>query len=355
MKLSSFFKKATACLLAVLMFATVIYVAPLQTLAFENDKVQASKTQIAAGSTVIFKKGAVRADNLKDISDFWNIFEFTVTAVENGVATCKYDLKGSLLQEYGITADKLITLIGLDPEKDKAAVMGIQIGMGVLTTFSFPVTYKVTLEDLTLVRDGILSTPEELKNIGREVSLLKDAVEADGKKINNVLSMLLYDITTVVDTVAHLQCRLTPGYLENMGITEQMIANLIGVDVNNEIFDLIYDAVTRVGYVINLDVDLKYVNFTKELPTDTDTESETDTEPKVKYGDVNSDKNIDLSDVVSMQRYIAKLSTFTLKQRQAGDVTGDSKVDLTDVVSVQRYIAKLITEFSIEKVDKIGR
>ncbi|MCR5636337.1 MAG: hypothetical protein K6F76_04045 [Clostridiales bacterium] len=66
----------------------------------------------------------------------------------------------------------------------------------------------------------------------------------------------------------------------------------------------------------------------------------------VKLGDADGDGDVTMTDVVAVQRYIAKLIEFKPEQLAAADVDGNGFVNMEDVVAMQKYIAKLITEFS---------
>ena len=68
----------------------------------------------------------------------------------------------------------------------------------------------------------------------------------------------------------------------------------------------------------------------------------------VKLGDVDGNGDIAMTDVVSVQRYIAKLAEFTPDQVKAADVDGNNEISMLDVVTMQRYIAKLITSFDVD-------
>ena len=56
-----------------------------------------------------------------------------------------------------------------------------------------------------------------------------------------------------------------------------------------------------------------------------------------------------MEDVTSIQRVVAKLSTFRPSQKERADVTDDGKVNMEDITYIQRYVAKLIKKFTAEK------
>lgn len=64
------------------------------------------------------------------------------------------------------------------------------------------------------------------------------------------------------------------------------------------------------------------------------------------YGDVDCNDDVNMSDVVSLQKIIAKLkehSDYSEFSEVQADVTHDGVINLKDVVKIQRYIARLIT------------
>ncbi|MDD5923489.1 MAG: dockerin type I repeat-containing protein [Clostridia bacterium] len=126
------------------------------------------------------------------------------------------------------------------------------------------------------------------------------------------------------------------------------------------------------GYYIYLWKELSMVNGVEDStdtstddPSDSDnSDSDTDIKPghdsdsdsddptdidEVVYGDVTGDGKVTMEDVTSIQRVVAKLSTFRPSQREKADVTDDGKVNMEDITYIQRYIAKLITKFPADK------
>lgn len=404
MNLTNFLKKATSYLLAILMLTSVFIISPIYTSAYENDKLLACATQIDVGSTVMIKKGAVAADNLKTLNSFWYLFEFLVEEVTNGVAEITYSITKDTAQEYQLTADKVIEFLNLDPEINASTITIIRVSFSVLEVVPLPVKFQVALEDLILIKDGTMSTDEELKYIGKEVSIKKGAVNADGDTIDDVWSLLVYDVTTVVDRTAHIQCTLLPRYIEELGMTKETLSKNAKVDSNNEVCDLLYDKAIANGYTVNHDIDIKYLNFsdidlntdtetdigtdfetdlvsdidtgsdtetdiTYETDTDISTNTESDTETETDTADTNSDTDTETntdtatdsdteSDVVSdtdtgsdtetdtntdtEQPTDTDTSTDTEKDAVIGDVDGDGQVTMIDVVKLQKAVAQLV-------------
>lgn len=64
---------------------------------------------------------------------------------------------------------------------------------------------------------------------------------------------------------------------------------------------------------------------------------------KINYlpGDVNVDGTIDVSDVVSLQKYLAGTSDFNNKEMFLSDVNKDGIIDLRDVTALQIYISQM--------------
>ena len=68
--------------------------------------------------------------------------------------------------------------------------------------------------------------------------------------------------------------------------------------------------------------------------------------PAYILGDVNSDGEIDMKDVLMLRKKIASQPIDESKySREAADVNRDNQIDMKDVLKIRRYIAKYITEF----------
>lgn len=66
----------------------------------------------------------------------------------------------------------------------------------------------------------------------------------------------------------------------------------------------------------------------------------TNVEEKIMYGDINSDKTVDLNDLMVLSQYVLHDIEFDEYQLKAGDVTGDGAVDITDLPHLRRYVMK---------------
>ena len=93
----------------------------------------------------------------------------------------------------------------------------------------------------------------------------------------------------------------------------------------------------------------------KNSDTETDTEKPSDTDVLIigedyVYGDVNCDGKVNMEDVTSLQKIIAKLTThesYGKNSEENSDVTHDKDVNMMDVTTIQKYLAKLISSLDI--------
>ena len=102
----------------------------------------------------------------------------------------------------------------------------------------------------------------------------------------------------------------------------------------------------------DIQTDTETTDDTDTTETDTSTESDTESDTDkadVILGDVDGDGFVTMTDVVMLQKAIAKLTTFSEDQITIADVNFDSKNTMEDVVTIQKYIAKLITSFETGK------
>jgi|GEM_PF-2532028 len=70
--------------------------------------------------------------------------------------------------------------------------------------------------------------------------------------------------------------------------------------------------------------------------------------PAVKYGDLNGDNKINITDTILLRQYQVRLVTFTEAQFVAGDLNGDDKINITDTILLRQYQVKLISRFPVE-------
>lgn len=64
-----------------------------------------------------------------------------------------------------------------------------------------------------------------------------------------------------------------------------------------------------------------------------------DRPPHACFGDANHDKKINMEDAVALQKNLAEIHDCAVC-RSCGDITGDG-IDLTDVIEIQRHVAKI--------------
>ncbi len=77
--------------------------------------------------------------------------------------------------------------------------------------------------------------------------------------------------------------------------------------------------------------------------------------PPQKYGDTNSDGNIDIMDATAVQRYLAKIDLRAIQLIESADVNNDVKITIFDVTIIQQYVAQILTEFPAGKVFYIDK
>ena len=70
-----------------------------------------------------------------------------------------------------------------------------------------------------------------------------------------------------------------------------------------------------------------------------------DTPPERKPGDVTGDGNINLQDVLEIQKHLAQMIVLSEDQITAGDVNFNGKLEVSDVLEIQKYIARIIDGF----------
>lgn len=62
-----------------------------------------------------------------------------------------------------------------------------------------------------------------------------------------------------------------------------------------------------------------------------------------KYGDLNSDGNVNLVDLITMRKYLAKMSVKI--DEEAADVNLDSKINLVDLIMIRKVLTRILPEF----------
>ncbi len=69
-----------------------------------------------------------------------------------------------------------------------------------------------------------------------------------------------------------------------------------------------------------------------------------------KYGDVNLDGKVDVTDATLLQKYITHKESLTTTQLYAGDVSGNGVVNVKDVTLIQKYLNHMIDVFPSENM-----
>lgn len=70
-----------------------------------------------------------------------------------------------------------------------------------------------------------------------------------------------------------------------------------------------------------------------------------------KYGDVDLDGDVAITDATLIQRHLAKLSTLTDEQLMIAKVSGNDELSILDATYIQRWLAKLVDKFPVENIE----
>jgi mannan endo-1,4-beta-mannosidase len=73
----------------------------------------------------------------------------------------------------------------------------------------------------------------------------------------------------------------------------------------------------------------------------------TEDDSSVNYGDVNSDGNIDVGDVVLLNKYIVQSAQLSASQEKAADCNKDSVIDSTDALTILKYLVMSIESLPV--------
>ena len=78
---------------------------------------------------------------------------------------------------------------------------------------------------------------------------------------------------------------------------------------------------------------------TTEITTDTTpSETTTTTEPTFRLGDVNLDGNVNVQDVVLLQKYLLRKETLTAEQAKPADSNSDGVINVIDLSRLKKWI-----------------
>ena len=83
---------------------------------------------------------------------------------------------------------------------------------------------------------------------------------------------------------------------------------------------------------------------TTEITTDTtpaETTTTTTTEPTFLLGDVNLDGNVNVQDVVLLQKYLIRMETLTAEQAKPADVNEDGVVNVIDLLRLKNFVRSI--------------
>ncbi len=108
------------------------------------------------------------------------------------------------------------------------------------------------------------------------------------------------------------------------------------------------EASTATDTVSDSDIGTDSLTDTEPIMSESDSQTDSQTDSDTLSwlpGDVDLNGEVNMLDVVLLQRYIAKLCQLNDTQKLAADVDYDNNRTMKDVVLIQKYIAKLITVF----------
>ena len=90
------------------------------------------------------------------------------------------------------------------------------------------------------------------------------------------------------------------------------------------------------------------------IPTDPDTTPTNPSGETYMLGDANGDNQVNLSDVLRIQNYLAAKLVMASTEKIAADVDRSGKVDMTDVLEIQKYLANMSDNQEIGKIFTIS-
>ncbi len=85
----------------------------------------------------------------------------------------------------------------------------------------------------------------------------------------------------------------------------------------------------------------------QEQPTTAPTVDPTG-DANLKFGDVNEDKNIDIMDVIAINKYLLGTSQLGKTAQQNADVDRDGTIDSTDSLNILKYVVEIVTALPIK-------
>lgn len=105
----------------------------------------------------MLKEGAVNAETQKELSSFWYSFEFTVEKIKSETATIKYVFTNSTVEEFNLTQGDIISALDDSPFPNPSIIVNVHHFISTLPDSTYPVTFKVDINDIVLSKDKVLS------------------------------------------------------------------------------------------------------------------------------------------------------------------------------------------------------
>ena len=108
--------------------------------------------------------------------------------------------------------------------------------------------------------------------------------------------------------------------------------NLISREINGEMFYCLYNGHADITRMVNEKGELVEKYYYDEWGVETET---------LKYGDINSDGDVNINDYTLIKRYALKeLTDLSPEQIIVSDLNGDGKVDVNDANILKQIIVK---------------
>jgi len=110
--------------------------------------------------------------------------------------------------------------------------------------------------------------------------------------------------------------------------------NLISRELNGEMFYCLYNGHADITRMVDENGELVEKYYYDEWGVETET---------LKYGDLNADNNVDITDYTLIKQYVLKgLTNLSTQQIMVSDLNGDGKVDVDDTNILKQIIVKLL-------------
>gem|GEM_PF-4582401 len=110
--------------------------------------------------------------------------------------------------------------------------------------------------------------------------------------------------------------------------------NLVSRELNGEMFYCLYNGHADITRMVDENGELVEKYYYDEWGVETET---------LKYGDLNADNNVDITDYTLIKQYVLKgLTNLSTQQIMVSDLNGDGKVDVDDTNILKQIIVKLL-------------